>query len=235
MRRGSRRAQEAKVALLHSVLGETRVARGAEQPIIAVSLEAQPIKPARQQFGFFETALRDPNQLYETLARLTALLGTDRVGTPVLEETYRPDAFRLEPFAWKLNDDHPHRLAAASPPLPNPLLCPHWRFASVSPKGREGEGRVRVALCSDLPRIALRRFRSNLSAAVLLDKDKPAHIRSARIEGEICSRKGPYATSGNWWDEAAWGRVEWDVQLENGVVARCHEVTGTWKLDGIYD
>ena len=68
--------------------------------IVAVALIAQPSKPAREQFGFFETTLRNPHQLSETLARLTALLGADRVGTPVLEETHRPDAFRLEPFAW---------------------------------------------------------------------------------------------------------------------------------------
>src|SRR5213594_3555173 len=67
-------------------------------PIIAVALNAQPIKPAREQFGLFETTLRNPHQLSETLARLTALLGADRVGTPVLEETHRPDAFRIEPF-----------------------------------------------------------------------------------------------------------------------------------------
>src|SRR6266487_3359105 len=71
-----------------------------EYPITAVSLDAQPIKPASQQFGLFETSLRDPNQLLETLTRLTALLGADRVGTPVLEETHRPDAFRMEPFSW---------------------------------------------------------------------------------------------------------------------------------------
>src|ERR1700720_1823070 len=76
-----------------------------EHPIVAVSLEAQPIKPGSQQFGLFETALRNPQQLYETLARLTALLGSDRVGTPVLEETHRPDAFRMEPFAWRQNDE----------------------------------------------------------------------------------------------------------------------------------
>src|SRR5207302_5207475 len=90
-----------------------------EHPIIAVSLDAQPIKPASQQFGLFETALRNPQQLYETLERLTGLLGADRVGTPVLEETHRPDAFRIEPFVWKLNaDEFSHRHASARVPLP---------------------------------------------------------------------------------------------------------------------
>src|SRR5204862_3499386 len=76
-----------------------------EQPIIAVALIAEPIRPVSQQFGLFETALRNPHQLYETLARLTALLGTDRVGTPVLEQTHRPDAFRMEAFDWSRNDE----------------------------------------------------------------------------------------------------------------------------------
>jgi protein ImuB len=75
-----------------------------EHPIVAVALTAQPIKPVSQprMLSGFEMALRHPQQLYETLARLTALLGADRVGTPVLEETHQPDAFRMEPFAWNL-------------------------------------------------------------------------------------------------------------------------------------
>jgi protein ImuB len=73
-----------------------------EHPIVAVALSAEPIRPVSQprMLSGFETALRNPRQLYETLARLSALLGNDRVGTPVLEETHRPDAFRMEPFSW---------------------------------------------------------------------------------------------------------------------------------------
>src|SRR5947209_5077950 len=78
-----------------------------EHPIVAVALITEPIKPAREQFGLFETTLRNPSQLSETLARLIALLGADRVGTPILEETHRPDAFRLEPFAWAVESAVP--------------------------------------------------------------------------------------------------------------------------------
>src|SRR5437867_450261 len=98
-----------------------------EHPIVAVALSAQPIKAAKEQFGLFETTLRNPSQLSETLARLTALLGAERVGTPVLEETHRPDAFRLEPFAWSFND------RPSSSPSP-----PHGEKGPPLPKGENG-------------------------------------------------------------------------------------------------
>ena len=86
--------------MLHTHLEQFK----SECPIVAVSLTAQPAQPSHQQFGLFETALRDPNQLYGTLSRLTGLLGSERIGTPILEETHRPDAFRMEPFSWQLDE-----------------------------------------------------------------------------------------------------------------------------------
>lgn len=83
-----------------------------DHPITAVALAAEAVKPSREQLGLFETALRDANQLYETLTRLTALLGFDRVGTPVLEETHRPDSFHIQPFSWQLADSPPTDLSA---------------------------------------------------------------------------------------------------------------------------
>jgi protein ImuB len=67
-----------------------------DAPIVALRLGAVPVRAEAQQFGLFESALRDPNHFHETLARLAALLGTERVGTPIVEPTHRPDSFRLQ-------------------------------------------------------------------------------------------------------------------------------------------
>jgi protein ImuB len=165
--------------------------------ILAVALKAEATKPSFEQFHLFETALRDPARLTETLARLTGLLGAERVGTPVLEETHRPDAFRMEPFSWQLSET-----TAEAPPL---------------------------------PAFALRRFRSPMPASMLLVKNRPAHFRSTKIQGDVRDEKGPYTASGNWWDEKAWDRAEWDLELENGGLCQCHASGGKWELDGIYD
>ncbi len=81
--------------MLHTHLENFR----AERPVIALHLSAAACEPAGHQLGLFETALRDPHLFYETLARLAALLGNGRVGTPVAESTWRPDAFHMQPPA----------------------------------------------------------------------------------------------------------------------------------------
>jgi protein ImuB len=78
--------------MLHTHLETLR----ADSPIISLRLEAVPCRPQLDQFGLFESALRDPNQFAETLARLAALVGAERVGTPVVENSFRPDSFRMQ-------------------------------------------------------------------------------------------------------------------------------------------
>jgi protein ImuB len=189
-----------------------------EHPIVAVALSAEPIKPAGEQFGLFETTLRNPHQLSETLARLTALLGGDRIGTPVLEETHRPDAFRMQPFGS--TGFQPVGQAGV-------LACKsNGRQDARLPHSQDG--------CAPLSR-ALRRFRPAVSASVLQGEDIPAHVRSAELSGKIIAHRGPYFLSGNWWDEKSWARAEWDLQLQNSELVRAHERDGVWKIDGVYD
>src|SRR6266852_6072686 len=227
-----------------------------KHPIIAVALSAQPIRPASQQFGLFETALRNPHQLYETLARLSALLGSDRVGTPIKEETHRPDAFRMEPFTWSPRcEPHQHltgTIAADSEP--------EWRFAasttqspssSPSPQnGEKGNAADTAATTPQKSRVALRRFRPPARTSIFVSEHR--HLESAKLRGQIVDQSGPFLLSGNWWDEKSWARAEYDMQLENGDLIRAHEAgppslnaspartygaagEGVWKIDGIYD
>jgi impB/mucB/samB family protein len=184
-----------------------------EYPIVTVALSAQPIRPAREQFGLFETTLRNPHQLSETLARLTALLGADRVGTPLLEETYRPDAFRIEPFAWALTS------AAGNGGRRSAMPGPYPEARRSSPL--------------HMSRSVLRRFRPAISGSVFTSENW--HLQSEKIRGKIVDQRGPYLISGNWWDEKSWSRAEWDLQLEAGELVLAHESQGTWKLDGVYD
>ena len=186
-----------------------------EYPIVGVAQNAQPIKPAREQFGLFETTLRNPHQLSETLARLTGLLGADHVGTPVLEETHRSDAFRMEPFLWNWTSTGGNGGRSSATP-------------GARPKARGSSPLYTLGL-------ALRRFRPAPSASVLLDEDGPAHIRGADVGGKIIDLRGPYLISGNWWDQKSWAHAEWDLQLDAGELVRCHESEATWGIDGIYD
>jgi protein ImuB len=211
-----------------------------KHPIVAVELEAQPSRSVRQQFGLFETALRDPMQLHETLARLVGLLGAERVGTPVLEKTHRPDAFRMKPFVWEFCPSpsatgHPERQSRD----PDEVTLKLRR----DPPANAQDEREKAAAKEIIP---LRRFRKRITATVLLESNRPAHVRSAgraglavragaAVEGATVMQDGPYPLSGNWWDEQAWARVEWDVEIENGILARCYCDQGGWAIDGIYD
>jgi len=64
------------------------------------------------QHTLFTRAHPTPEQLSTLLARLGALMGQDRIGAPATVDSYRPGAFRMEPFAT----EHP----SPQPPVPSP-------------------------------------------------------------------------------------------------------------------
>lgn len=64
--------------------------------IKAVRLKVIHGRGSVRQQGLFDGGLRDPHGFADTLARVMALVGADRVGRPVPADTHRPDTFTLE-------------------------------------------------------------------------------------------------------------------------------------------
>ena len=78
--------------VLNAHLGTVRT----EARVAGVRLVAAPARPPEKQDGLFDAGLRDPASFWENIARIAAIVGDDRVGTPALADTHRPDAFVLE-------------------------------------------------------------------------------------------------------------------------------------------
>jgi protein ImuB len=76
---------------LHAHLENVRTAA----PLCAVRLKITPGRVLARQHGLFDSGLRDPHGFADTLARVAALVGSDRVGTPRMTNTHRPDVFSL--------------------------------------------------------------------------------------------------------------------------------------------
>jgi protein ImuB len=166
-------------------------------PIKALHLAAQPCKAVKEQLGLFETSLRDPNQFHQTLARLSALVGADRVGVPVKENTHRPDAFRMQAPAF-----------------------------GVGGKARK-LGKARG--------LALRRFRPPRRAHVLTVNERPASLVIGDFSAPLGEVSGPWAASGDWWDDTAWERTEWEVEAADGRLYRVFWEGEGWFVEGVYD
>jgi protein ImuB len=64
-------------------------------PVVDVRLAVEPVKPQAAQSGLFVPLAPEPVKLDLTLARIRAIVGEGRVGSPKLIDTHRPDAFRM--------------------------------------------------------------------------------------------------------------------------------------------
>jgi protein ImuB len=64
-------------------------------PVNTFSLQVEPVEPKRVQGAIFLPPTPQPDRLQLTLARIAGMVGKENVGTPVLLNTHRPDAFQL--------------------------------------------------------------------------------------------------------------------------------------------
>ncbi len=120
--------------------------------VAGVRLVAAPARPPEKQEGLFDAGLRDPVLFWENLARVAAIVGDERVGTPVPADTHRPDAFVMERPAESV----PTPAGAPVHPPQGPVLRrfrPAWpvgvALEAGLPSRLEGgrlEGSVRAAL-----------------------------------------------------------------------------------------
>ena len=188
-----------------------------EASLTGAILKIEATTPSSQQLALFENPLRDPNRFGETLARLRALVGEDRVGVPVASNTYRSDVFVL--------------------------ADPTSEFVARETSLVEEPSGAVSSLNGVLLGLPLRRFRPALAAQVQLQAHQPAYVASSVVSGPVVESRGPFRLSGDWWDSHPWHSEQWDVLLggsARGLYRLCLNVTGVapagaWLVEGCYD
>jgi len=169
-----------------------------------VTVAVEPTPGRVVQFSLLTRPLPSPEQLSTLNARLAALMGEGRCGSPEPVDSWRPGAFAMKPF--------------------NP----------GSGIGDQGSGTDRIPNPgSRIPTTALRRFRTPISARVRVEDGRPVRVEQRGLGGRVEVAAGPWRTSGAWWVADEWNRDEWDVALGDGVTYRVfHERLRTHASEG---
>jgi protein ImuB len=205
--------------------------------------------PARiVQWSLLSRSLPSPEHMSTLMARLQALMGEMRCGSPVVVDSWQPGAFAMKPFApsdASLSHDgrQPKRGHGGS-----------FSHDGRQPQGHREHGDKNISASSEplwltsvpspseslWPVVALRRFRHPVPVRVQAEHGRPSSLMTMRrglSGGSVESCAGPWRTSGGWWDPEPWDRDEWDVALTSGATYRLlrERNTNRWFLDGVFD
>jgi protein ImuB len=186
-----------------------------------VSIDIDPAPARIVQYSLLQRAVPPPETLATLTARLSALAGASRCGSPVLLDSYRPDAFEMRSFEVLQG--------AASATTSAPRSTQHLDAPCQHPAA---------------PRSTpiLRRFRPPVAVRVAIEHGRPvqlANLRKGVPNGRIDQASGPWRSSGCWWTGSGehWDRDEWDVALTDGSLCRIYQdrINGCWFLDAVID
>lgn len=194
-----------------------------QKAVKAISIHCEPVKPRVLQNGLFIPLAPSPDKLELTLARLAKLVGEKNIGSPVVLDTHRPDAFCMNRFILKTREVGKRRSKTANR---------HLAIGSQQSLG-------------------FRIFRPPLRAVVEVESGRPKQVsawgKTRSVYGKVIDVAGPWRTTGDWWRADCWARDEWDVSLEplgksyDGVgrrsVYRIYKElsSGNWFIEGNYD
>jgi protein ImuB len=211
-----------------------------------VTIEIDPAPGRIVQYSLLDRPVPSPETLATLMARLGALVGEARCGSPEILDTHRPDGWAMKPVSFT---DRVLPLGGASHLLPAKAGSHKSDLFTGSNGGSHtdtdpvasGFSRKDVAAAELTEQaLALRRFRPPVAVRVAVEKGRPAHVaidRRGMPGGAVRQAAGPWRSSGHWWDGQHWNRDEWDVAFEDGTVSRMfQEREGSgWFLEGIYD
>jgi protein ImuB len=107
--------------------------------VIGFRLRVEPVEPQRVQGGIFLPATPLPDKLQITLARIAGMVGDENVGSPVLLNTHRPDAFEMAPLnvaamGKPLDDPTPPEVLRLAIRLFRPALEARVRLVEFAPQ-----------------------------------------------------------------------------------------------------
>jgi protein ImuB len=182
------------------------------------------------QFSLLTRPLPSPEQISTLMARLQALMGETRCGSPALVDSWEPGAFAMKPF----NPGSGARSSGFG-------IRGNENGEHKNPEHRTAGSRIpdpgsRVTT-------ALRRFRHPLPVRVYVKQEHPSTISMMRrglSGGTVEACAGPWRTSGGWWgaqSQRSWDRDEWDVALTAGPTYRLFRErhSDRWFIEGVVD
>jgi protein ImuB len=147
-----------------------------------VTVAADVVEGRVLQFSLLARAL-PAERLSTLLARLSALMGAERVGAPALVDSYRPGVFAMTPFAGG-------RQTTAG----------GGQTADGSVEQPPAVDRLPAAVCR--PPAVVRRFRRPIPVRVDVYQGRPIRVASERRHlrgGSVVVCAGPWRSSGEWW------------------------------------
>lgn len=212
-------------------------ARPPGAPVIGFAFTAHPDRPQEAQLSLFGPAALSPDRLAATLARLFALLGPDRVGSPQPLDAHRPEGFRLEPFA-----PPPPPTTERPPPRGRGLLgarafrpaIPLEVILAGGPPSATSDADIAAADTVCEPAVP---YGAPPPRLLSVTSRAPEEDKRPKIRGRVRVASGPWHLEEDWWSEQPIERDYWDVELSDGGIYRIYQERRSedWFADGIYD